>query len=48
MIDGDLIQDRGLTQLNAGKFVKVPILLGNVFDEGTIFTPKGINNDTQF
>jgi triacylglycerol lipase len=48
MIDRDLIQDRGFNQLNTGKFVKVPILLGNVFDEGTLFTLKGINNDTQF
>ncbi|KAJ5765926.1 triacylglycerol lipase [Penicillium odoratum] len=48
MLDGDLIADRGFNQLKTAKFVKVPILIGTNFDEGTTFTSKGIDTDREF
>lgn len=47
-IDGDIIQEAGLTQLNAGKFVKVPVLHGRNHDEGTMWGIKGIDTTQQF
>lgn len=35
-------------QLKAGKFVKVPFLIGANHDEGTSFGPRGINTTAQF
>lgn len=47
-IDNDLLIESGTRQLLDGKFVKVPILHGRNFDEGTMFATKGINTTQQF
>jgi cholinesterase len=48
VIDNDFIQDIDTNQLNAGKFVHVPLLIGTNTDEGTSFSPGGINTTAQF
>lgn len=48
VIDGDFIQKFGSIQLAAGDFVKVPIIDGANTDEGSAFSPVGIQNTTQF
>ncbi|KAJ4193054.1 hypothetical protein NW759_016597 [Fusarium solani] len=48
VVDGDFITASGSTLLKQGKFVKVPILIGTNFDEGTEFAPQGINTMAQF
>ncbi|KAK6379059.1 hypothetical protein LTS17_006763 [Exophiala oligosperma] len=48
VIDGDFIKGSIAQQLLDGKFVKVPILQGTNFDEGTSFGGKGINTTQQF
>lgn len=47
-IDGDLVAESGTKQLLDGEFVKVPLLHGTNFDEGTGFAPQGINTTDQF
>ncbi|KAL2064154.1 hypothetical protein VTL71DRAFT_4648 [Oculimacula yallundae] len=47
-IDNDFLVDSGTKLISNGSFVKVPILLGRNFDEGTSFAPKGINTTEQF
>ncbi|KAJ9602718.1 hypothetical protein H2200_012912 [Cladophialophora chaetospira] len=47
-IDNDFITGSATEQLMDGKFVKVPILQGANFDEGTAFGAKGINTTQQF
>ncbi|KAF4550802.1 Carboxylesterase-like protein 9 [Elsinoe fawcettii] len=44
-IDGDFIARRGSEQLADGSFVKVPIIDGANTDEGTAFSPQGINTE---
>jgi carboxylesterase type B len=48
LIDGDFIARRGNDQLMDGSFVKVPYILGDNSDDGTDFTPQGINTDDDF
>lgn len=48
VIDGDFIPDSGSNLLLAGKFVKVPYLMGANHDEGTAFGTRGINTTAQF
>ncbi|KAI9931687.1 hypothetical protein MW887_010264 [Aspergillus wentii] len=50
VVDGDFLQDLGSRELNAGHFVKVPILLGTTQDEGTwqYYGVGGINTTAQF
>lgn len=47
-IDGDFIADYGSKQLADGRFVKVPILDGANSDEGSAFSPRGINTTEDF
>ncbi|OAG38359.1 hypothetical protein AYO21_07479 [Fonsecaea monophora] len=47
-IDDDFITGSAADQLVAGKFVRVPILHGTNFDEGTAFGAKGVNTTAQF
>ncbi|KAK0662826.1 Acetylcholinesterase [Lasiodiplodia hormozganensis] len=47
-IDHDFIQDFTSTQLVTGNFVKVPIIAGTNTDEGTAFSPLGIDTETDF
>ncbi|EXJ95768.1 triacylglycerol lipase [Capronia coronata CBS 617.96] len=47
-IDNDLLLESGVKQLREGKFVKVPLLHGTNFDEGTAFGARGINTTEQF
>ncbi|KAJ5635900.1 carboxylesterase [Penicillium longicatenatum] len=48
VIDGDLIQESATVQLQQGKFVKVPYIIGANADEGTSFAVSGISTDEQF
>ncbi|KAK8102419.1 hypothetical protein PG984_015565 [Apiospora sp. TS-2023a] len=48
VIDGDFITAQGANLLREGKFAKVPLLLGNNFDEGTAYAKKGIDTDLGF
>jgi carboxylesterase type B len=48
VIDGEFIVDNGFKLLTNGKFVHVPILLGQNHDEGSVFASKGINTDEEF
>lgn len=43
VIDGDFYRESPTLQLQAGSFVKVPLLIGANQDEGTAFGPRGIN-----
>ncbi|KAJ4295578.1 hypothetical protein N0V90_007591 [Kalmusia sp. IMI 367209] len=47
-IDGDIIARHSSQQLSDGAFVHVPIIIGANSDEGTSFSPKGINNTEIF
>lgn len=47
-IDGDIIQRYGSVQLSEGAFVHVPILDGANSDEGTAFSPTGVNTTADF
>ncbi|KAJ4509135.1 hypothetical protein HRR83_007183 [Exophiala dermatitidis] len=47
-IDNDIIIESGTKQLQEGKFVKVPLLHGTNFDEGTAFATPGVNTTEQF
>jgi len=47
-VDGDIIARYGSEQLADGDFVHVPILSGANSDEGTAFSPQGINNTADF
>ncbi|KAI9154850.1 Lipase 2 [Paramyrothecium foliicola] len=48
VVDGDILSAPGDVLLRQQKFVKVPILMGTNFDEGTAYAPKGINTTEQF
>lgn len=43
-VDGDFIADTTDKLLSAGKFIQVPLLLGNANDEGTIFAPNAASS----
>jgi len=47
-IDGDIVATSGSAQLTNGRFVKVPLLHGTNFDEGTAFATAGINTTQEF
>jgi acetylcholinesterase len=46
--DGDFIARLGSEQLADGSFVRVPVISGAKTDEGTAFSPQGINNTADF
>lgn len=48
VVDGDFIEKRTSIQLADGDFVHVPIISGANSDEGTLFGPQGIQNETAF
>ncbi|GLA93240.1 hypothetical protein AtubIFM57143_010589 [Aspergillus tubingensis] len=48
VIDDDFIEGSGTIQLQEGKFVKVPYLIGANADEGTAFAVTGVNTDAEF
>lgn len=48
ILDGDFIQKRTSLQLEAGEFVHVPIIEGANSDEGTAFSPQGVNTTADF
>lgn len=48
IIDGDFNKKYGSIQLSQGEFVKVPIIDGANSDEGTSFSPQGINTTADF
>lgn len=48
VIDDDFIKGSGTIQLQEGKFVKVPYLIGANADEGTAFAVPGVNTDAEF
>jgi hypothetical protein len=47
-IDGYLIRKSSVTAPAAGRFIKVPFLLGTNFDEAIMFGTKGVNTDSEF
>ncbi|EHK98823.1 putative Lipase 2 [Glarea lozoyensis 74030] len=47
-VDNDFLLAPFPASLQAGNFVRVPILTGRNHDEGTDFAPKGINTTDQF
>ncbi|KUJ10568.1 triacylglycerol lipase-like protein [Mollisia scopiformis] len=48
VIDGNFTQDYTYNAFAQGKFVKIPSIFGDDTNEGTIFTPTGINTSAQF
>lgn len=48
MIDNDILHEPATTQISTGSFLKVPILYGTNFDEGTAIAPAGIETDEDF
>jgi carboxylesterase type B len=48
IVDGDFIQKWNSIQLAEGAFVKVPIIDGANTDEGTSFSPTGVDTDGDF
>ncbi|RDW58416.1 hypothetical protein BP5796_12346 [Coleophoma crateriformis] len=48
LIDGDYIQGYTSLQLAKGEFVHVPIISGANSDEGTAFSPTGVNSSAIF
>ncbi|RSM16696.1 hypothetical protein CDV31_004468 [Fusarium ambrosium] len=47
LVDGDFIAVSGIKQLKEGAFVKVPFIIGDNTDEGTTFSPFGINTEAE-
>ncbi|KAF7548327.1 hypothetical protein G7046_g8710 [Stylonectria norvegica] len=47
-IDGDMITQSSTTSMKQGKFLKVPVICGTNFDEGTAFGKRNINTTEQF
>ncbi|KAH7377261.1 Alpha/Beta hydrolase protein [Pyrenochaeta sp. MPI-SDFR-AT-0127] len=47
-IDGDIIERQSSAQLADGSFVQVPIIIGANSDEGTSFSPMGVNSTALF
>ncbi|RSL61205.1 hypothetical protein CEP53_005180 [Fusarium sp. AF-6] len=47
LVDGDFIAASGVKQLKEGAFVKVPFIIGDNTDEGTTFSPFGINTESE-
>ncbi|KAL5116224.1 hypothetical protein ACEQ8H_005889 [Pleosporales sp. CAS-2024a] len=45
-LDHDFIQDFTFNEIKAGHFVKVPVIFGDVTNEGIIFTPRDISSET--
>ncbi|EXJ96405.1 hypothetical protein A1O1_01531 [Capronia coronata CBS 617.96] len=48
VMDGDFLQKYTSLQLQEGQFVHVPILSGANSDEGSVFSPYGINTTEEF
>lgn len=48
VVDGDFLQAPRWQLIRDGKFVRVPVIIGNNFDEGTSFGTKGINTTAQW
>ncbi|KAL4784263.1 Alpha/Beta hydrolase protein [Aspergillus varians] len=44
VVDGDLIPDYTYRMFEEGRFVKVPVIFGDVTDEGTVFVPANLNS----
>ncbi|UPK89512.1 hypothetical protein LCI18_000447 [Fusarium solani-melongenae] len=47
LVDGDFVAASGVKQLKEGAFVKVPFAVGDNTDEGTTFSPFGINTEAE-
>ncbi|ORY88278.1 alpha/beta-hydrolase [Leucosporidium creatinivorum] len=47
VIDGEIVPDYPTAQMEEGRFVQVPLLLGANSDEGTAFGARGINTTEQ-
>lgn len=43
VVDGSLVPDYTYRLFHKGKFIKVPVIFGDVTDEGTLFAPKDIS-----
>lgn len=47
LVDGDIVAASGIKQMKEGAFVKVPFIVGDNTDEGTGFSPFGINTEAE-
>ena len=47
VVDGIYVNDSPLSSLANGKVSNVPIVIGSVTDEGTVFTPRNISNSVE-
>ncbi|KAJ3468051.1 hypothetical protein MRS44_002116 [Fusarium solani] len=47
LVDGDIVAASGIKQMKEGAFVKVPFIAGDNTDEGTGFSPFGINTEAE-
>ncbi|CAI6331760.1 unnamed protein product [Periconia digitata] len=47
-VDGDIVARTSSIQINEGNFVRVPIIVGATSDEGTSFSPKGVEDTEIF
>jgi carboxylesterase type B len=45
-LDGDLIQDYMPNLLAQGKYIRVPAIFGDDTNEGTVFTPRSLNSQS--
>ncbi|KAK6351989.1 hypothetical protein TWF718_005138 [Orbilia javanica] len=45
MLDGDMIPEFASKLIKDGKFVRVPTIIGDNSDDGTVFTPRGIETE---
>jgi carboxylesterase type B len=41
-LDGQFVKDYTYTHFQRGEFVKVPVIVGDASNEGTIFSPRGV------
>ncbi|KAL2794075.1 Alpha/Beta hydrolase protein [Aspergillus keveii] len=46
VIDGDLVPDYTYRMFEEGRFIQVPVIFGDVTNEGTVFTPMNLTSIT--
>ncbi|KAL2854316.1 Alpha/Beta hydrolase protein [Aspergillus pseudoustus] len=46
VVDGDLVPDYTYRLFEEGRFIRVPVIFGDVTNEGTVFTPQNLTSIT--
>jgi len=46
VVDGDLVPDYTYRMFEEGRFIRVPVIFGDVTNEGTVFTPQNLTSIT--